>query len=108
MADAGEYDYAILDELRSIGRKLDSLTKLAEKQASAYDAIAERIATAVSDIPKRPAALTDKEPPIGSQVMDRDGDRWERSAHGWGAGFEWGDIQKYGPFVLTRMGDGDV
>lgn len=124
---AGDYTYAILDELKSIGRKLDTLTKLAERQAGAYDAIAERIATAVSDIPKRepeptqpvPAfvvgqgikQLAPPEPPIGSCVADRDGDKWCRGPKGWGinrwdGACPWdGEIMDFAPFTLITLGD---
>lgn len=57
------------------------------------------------------------EPPVGSQVLDVDGDVWTRDDRGWwsiGPGWEgtaadpdrssWGDVQRWRPLTLVRSG----
>jgi hypothetical protein len=114
---SSDYTAAILDELRAMNRKLETMGKISESQVRAISALAERVQLAIGDVPVPGSItftvgqeITPAEPPVGSIVHDRDGYEWWRMERGWvmsdeDVGHSWSQVCGYSPLTLIKKGD---
>lgn len=99
-------------------KKEDRHAELMEGLAEIRDAVLAVGGVKTVVIPKPKLTFPDitEEPPVGSQVTDRDGDVWERREGGWsgtdeyGLGFayckvEWSRLRNYAPLRPTTDAD---
>lgn len=107
-----DYTAAILDELRAMNRKLETMGKISESQVRAFSALAERVQLAIGDVPAFGVGqeFTPVEPPVGSIVRDGEGDEWHRGPDGWGirrttGDASWFEVVGYSPLTLIKKGD---
>ena len=97
-------DYSESISLDQVADSLEGLLRLAEDEPAEPAPVEE-----LAEWERALLAEVTEEPPVGSEVTDRDDDVWERRSDGWRlAGgkirYEWTDVEEFRPLTLVETG----